>query len=121
MLLGTEQSDVPDIHQQQAGSSTPSLSENYATSTLLSDKENRAELVTNLDPVNPEIARSPVAPKSVDKSQVKVLNSVNCSPLSKQLVYPTSTKKKTEVKKYVAHVLTSAESIALLEEKSKRN
>lgn len=61
MLLGsTEQSDVPDIQQQQAGSSTPSLSENYVTPTLLSDKENRAELVTNLDP---EIARSPVAQK----------------------------------------------------------
>ena len=119
MLLGsTEQSDVPDIQQQQAGSSTPSLSENYVTPTLLSDKENHAELVTNLDP---EIARSPVAQKSVDKSQVKVLNSVNRSPLSELLVYPTSTKKKTEVKKYVARVLTSAESIALLEEKSKRN
>ena len=100
MLLGsTEQSDVPDIQQQQAGSSTPSLSENYVTPTLLSDKENRAELVTNLDPVNPEIVRSPVAQKSVDKSQVKVFNSVNRSPLSELLVYPTSTKKKTEVKK----------------------
>ena len=95
MLLGsTEQSDVPDIQQQQAGSSTPSLSENYVTPTLLSDKENRAELITNLDPGNPEIVRSPIAQKSVDKSQVKVLNSVNHSPLSELLVYPTSTKKK---------------------------
>ena len=76
MLLGsTEQSDVPDIQQQQqqAGPLAPSLSENCVTSTLLSDKENCAELVTNLDPVNPEIMRSPVAQKSADKSQVKVL------------------------------------------------
>ena len=119
MLLGsTEQSDVPDIQQQQqqAGPSAPSLSENCVTSTLLSDKENCAELVTNLDPVNPEIMRSPVA-----QSQVKVLNSVNRSPLSELLVYPTCAKKNAEVKKYVARVLTSAESIALLEEKSKRN
>ena len=87
MLLGsTKQSDVPDIQQQQAGSSTPSLSENYVTPTLLSDKENRAELVINLDPVNPEIVRSAVAQKSVDKSQVKVLNSVNRSPLSELLL-----------------------------------
>ena len=94
MLLGsTEQSDVPDIQQQQAGSSTPSLSENYVTPTLLSDKENCAELVTNLDPVNPEIVRSLVAQKSVDKSKAKVINSVNRSPPSELLVYPTSTKK----------------------------
>lgn len=51
---------------------------------------------------------------------MKVLNSVNRSPLSELLVYPTSTKKKTEVKKYVARVLTSAESIALLEEKKQK-
>ena len=122
MLLGsTEQSDVPDIQQQQAGPSAPSLSEKCVTSTLLSDKENCVQLVIKLDPVNPEIMRSPVAQKSADKSHVKVLNSVNHSPLSELLVYPTCAKKNTEVKKYVARVLTSAESIALLEEKSKRN
>ena len=121
MLLGsTEQSDIPDIQQQQAGPSALSLSENFVTSTLLSDKENCAELVTNLDPVNPEIMRSPVAQKSADKSQVKVLNSVDRSPLSELLVYPTCAKKNTEVKKYVARVLTSAESIALLEEKKQK-
>ena len=99
MLLGsTEQSDVPDIQQQQAGSSTPSLFKNYVTPTLLSDKENHAELVINLDPVNPEIVRSPVAQKSLDKSQVKVLNLVNHSPLSELLVYPTSTRKKQRLR-----------------------
>lgn len=95
----------------------PSLSENCVPPALLSDKENCAELVTSLDPVNPEIVRTPEAQKSVARSQVKVLNSVNRSPLSELLVYPTCAKKKTEVKKFAARVLTSAESIALLEEK----
>ena len=36
------------------------------------------------------------------------------------MVYPTCAKKNTEVKKYVACVLTSAESIALLEEKKQK-
>ena len=64
--------------------------------------------------------RTPVSQKFVDKSQVKVLNPVNRSPLSELLVYPTCAKKKTQVKKYVARVLTSAESIALLEEKKQK-
>ena len=117
-----KQSNVPDIHkQQQAMPSTLSMSENCVTLTLLSDKENCAELATSLDAVNPEIVRSPETQKSVVTSQVKVLNSVSHFPLSELLVYPTCAKKKTEVKKYAAHILTSAESITLLEEKSKRN
>ena len=64
------------------------MSENCVTPTLLSDKENCAELVTSLDPVNPDIVRSPEAQKSIVTSQVKVLNSVNCSPLSELLDYP---------------------------------
>ena len=116
-----KQSDVPDIHkQQQARPSTPSMSENCVTPTLLSDKENCAELATSLDPVYPEIVRTPEAQKSVVTSQVKVLNSVSRSPLSELLVYPTCAKKKTEVKKYAVRVLTSAESIALLEEKKQK-
>ena len=95
--------------------------------TPLSNKENCVEPVTSSDPinlevpVNPEVMRTPVSQKFVDKSQVKVLNPVNCSPLSELLVYPTCAKKQIEVKKYVACVLTNAESIALLEEKNKRN
>ena len=85
LLCHTEQSDVPDIQQQQSGPSTPSISENCITPTLLSDKENRAELVTSF---NPEVVSSLVAQKSVDTSQAKVLNSVNRSPLSELLVYP---------------------------------
>ena len=89
-----KQSDVPDIHQQQqARPSTSAMSEKCVTPTLLSDKENCAELVTSLDPVNPEILRSPEFQTSVVPSQVKVLNSVSHSPLSKLLVYPTCTKK----------------------------
>ena len=95
VLLGnTEQSDVPDIQQQQAGPSTPSISENCITPVPLSDKENCAKLVSCLDPVNQEVVRTPVAQKSVDTSQAKVLNSVNCSPLSELLIY-----QKTEIKK----------------------
>ena len=114
-----KQSDVPDV-EQQAGPSAPSFSENCVRPALLSDKENCAELVTSLDRVNPEVVRTPEAQKSVVRSQVKVLNSVNRSPLSELLVYPTCAKKKTEVKKYAARVLTSAESIALLEEKKQK-
>ena len=79
---------------------TPTLlSDKEKTPTLLSDKENYVKMVKSSDPV---------------------LNPVNRSPLSELLVYPTCAKKKTEAKKYVAHVLTSAESIALLEEKKQK-
>ena len=93
VLLGnTEQSNVTDIQQQQAGPLIPSISENCITPASVSDKENRAELVTSLDPVNQEVMRTPVAQKSVDTSQAEVLNSVNYSPLSELLVYPTCAK-----------------------------
>ena len=68
--------------------------------TPLSDKENCVELVTSSDPVNPEVMRTPVSQKFVDKFQVKVLNPVSRSPLSELLVYPTCAKKTTEVNKY---------------------
>ena len=45
---------------------------------------------------------------------------VNRSPLSELLVYPQPAKKKSEGKKYAARVLTSVESIALLEEKKRK-
>ena len=99
LLENTEPGKGIDF-QKQAGPSTSPLSENCMTPALLSDKENNVEIVTSLDPI---------------------LNPVNRSLLSELLVHPNCAEKKTEAEKYVAHVLTSAESIALLEEKGKRN
>ena len=65
--------------------------------------------------------RTLVAQKSVDRSQAKVLNSVNRSPLTELLVYPTCAKKNQRLRSnYVACVLTVSESITLLQKKQKK-
>ena len=94
-------------------------SEKENCATLSSSKENYNNLVTNWNPVNLERAKTPTAQEAI-VTPGNVLRAANRSPLSELLVYPTPTKKKTESKRYAARVLTSAESIALLEEKKRK-
>jgi len=88
------------------------LMSKLVASTTALENENSDEPSMNLDPVNAaELVSTPKTQKPTKPAH---------SPLSELLVYPTPKQKKAEVKKYAAHVLTSTESIALLEEKSKR-
>jgi len=74
--------------------------------------ENSDETSINLDPVDAtELVSMPKTQKPTKPAH---------SPLSELLVYPAPKQKKAGVKKYAACVLTSTESIALLEEKQKK-
>ena len=111
--INTPQAPVPLAGPPAA--TLPSEKENVVTP---SGKENSPKRA-NLNPVSsPELVRTPTTQKSRDTPLPA--NPVNRSPLSELLVYPQPAKKKSEGKKYAARVLTSVESIAMLEGKKRK-